>query len=292
MDAPFTMGDVGEILYGTSSWSAKGWVGPFYPEGTRPAEMLSEYSRVFGTVEADTTYYRVPSAKMVEGWRARTPEGFVMSAKFPRTIVHGGKGPRPDPGVVLAPEGAADEARRFLDVMALLGDRCGPLLLQFPYFNKSVFPDRSEFLDRLDRFLGGLPRDFRYAVELRNKAWLDERLTTLLAAHATALVLLDLSYMPHPLDLSRSLDPITTDFTYCRLIGDRKQVEAKTKDFDRIVVDQTPRLERWAGLLSAITERVERVFLYANNHYAGHGPETVRQLVDLVGRPGEGGRPN
>jgi uncharacterized protein YecE (DUF72 family) len=276
------MGCVGEILYGTSSWSSKGWVGPFYPEGTRPADMLSEYAKAFGTVEADTTYYRVPSAKTVEGWRARTPEGFVLSAKFPRTIVHGGRGPRPDAAIVLAPDMVADEAGRFLEVMSLLGDRCGPLVLQFPYFNRSVFPDRSEFLDRLDHFLGGLPPDFRYAVELRNKGWIDERLTSLLAAHATALVLVDLAYMPHPADLARSLDLLSTDFAYCRLIGDRKQVEAKTKDFDRIVVDQTQRLQRWSGLLSSITERVERVFLYANNHYAGHGPETVRQLVRLV----------
>lgn len=273
---------VGDILYGTSSWSSKGWVGPFYAPGTRPAEMLGQYAQVFGTVEADTTYYRVPSAKTVDGWRAALPEGFVLSAKFPRSVVHGGKGPRPDGSVLLSPQVLADEGMRFVEVMARLGDRCGPLVLQFPYLNRTVFTHQGAFLERLDRCLEGLPAGFSYAVELRNEAWIDQRLISLLAAHGVALVLVELSYMTHPAEWAERFDPLCADFSYCRLIGDRKAVEARTTVFDRIVVDQTPNLERWAGLLKGLTQRVDRVYAYANNHYAGHGPETIRQLAALV----------
>ena len=99
------------LVYGTSSWTAKGWVGPFYPEGTRPPDYLPYYATQFPAVEADTTYYGVPKPQTVENWAKRTPDGFKMCAKFPKGIVHGGEGPRPDPRVVLEPERVADCVR-------------------------------------------------------------------------------------------------------------------------------------------------------------------------------------
>jgi uncharacterized protein YecE (DUF72 family) len=92
-----------------------------------------------------------------------------------------------------------------------------------------------------------------------------------------------MSYMPHPAELARRLDLVTTDFLYARLIGDRKAVEAVTPTFDRPVLDQEPRLQAWAGLLASLRERVDRGFIYANNHYAGHAPATVRRLMELTG---------
>ena len=94
---------------------------------------------------------------------------------------------------------------------------------------------------------------------------------------------LDLAYMPHPADLARDLDLVTADFAYARLIGDRKAVEERTKTFDRIVIDQGPRLARWAELLLELIPRVRETFAYANNHYAGFGPETIRDLARRVG---------
>ena len=54
------------IRLGTSSWSEKAWVGPFYPEGSKPGEFLALYARRFDTVEADVTYYRVPDNRLVD----------------------------------------------------------------------------------------------------------------------------------------------------------------------------------------------------------------------------------
>jgi uncharacterized protein YecE (DUF72 family) len=69
------------------------WVGPFYPPGTEPGDFLRLYAEHFRTVEADVTDYCVPDARLVDGWKSRTLEGFVLSAKFPRSVVHGGAGP-------------------------------------------------------------------------------------------------------------------------------------------------------------------------------------------------------
>jgi uncharacterized protein YecE (DUF72 family) len=276
---------VGKLLHGTSSWSEKAWIGTFYPARIAPAEMLPEYARHFPTVEADVTYYRIPDARMVDNWARRTPEGFVLSAKFPRSIVHAGQGALPDRDTLLQLDRVWDDAERFLAVMARLGARCGPLVLQFPYFNRRVFPDREEFLERLDRFLERLPAGFRYGVELRNRAWIDERLLNLLRRHGVALVLVDLSYMPHPADLARRIDPVTADFTYARLIGDRKAVERLTSRLDHIVIDRSDRLDRWAALLRRLLPRVETAYVYANNHYAGFAPATIRELVRRLEQP-------
>ena len=105
--------------FGTSSWSERSWVGPFYEPGTKPKDFLSAYARRYGAVEADTTYYRAPSESMVRGWRARTPEGFRMAAKFPRAIVHAGDGPRPDADRALRLEAVGDKVEYFLSVMRL-----------------------------------------------------------------------------------------------------------------------------------------------------------------------------
>ena len=66
------------------------------------------------------------------------------------------------------------------------------------------------------------------------------------------------------------------------MIGDRKAVDAKTKTFDKVVIDQSERLMRWASLLGDLRERVPESYVYANNHYSGHGPATTRELAALV----------
>ncbi len=271
------------LLHGTSSWSEKSWKGVFYPPGMPAGDYLTHYASVFPAVEVDATYYAIPAPSVVEGWARKTPAGFRLCAKFPRSIVHGGDGPRPDAARVLLPAAVGDEVKQFLDVMALLGDKLGPLVVQLPFFNRDAFPTARPFLDRLDAFLGTLPRGFRYAVEVRNKFWLGKPLVEVLRAHAAALVLVEIAYMPHPADVMRRLDVVTTDFGYARLIGDRKAVDALTETFDRVVVDQTASLERWAGVLRALMPHVRDVYVFANNHYAGHGPATIRELVARTG---------
>jgi uncharacterized protein YecE (DUF72 family) len=243
----------------------------------KPADFLGYYATQFMTVEADTTYYAIPRREMVLGWAGKTPPGFVLSAKFPRSIVHCGEGAKPDASRVLVPDAVGRDVEVFLKAMELLGEKCGPLVLQFPYFGRDAFKSLREFLDRLEPFLESLPPRFRYAVEIRNKAWLVPELTDALRKRGVALVLVDIAYMPHPSQLE--LDLATTDLTYVRLIGDRKAVEAKTETFDRIVLDQSERLERWAQYLAPIVGRGWQIYVYANNHYAGHGPETIRELV-------------
>lgn len=270
------------IRIGTSSFSENDWVGPFYPQGTRPADFLAYYATRYSTVEVDATYYAIPSRRTVEGWSRKISNDFILSAKFPRSIVHGGEGARPDPKIVLVPDKTYDDRDRFLDVMSIMGKRLGPLVLQFPYFAKAVFASSKEFLERLDRFLSDLPGGFRYGVEIRNRNWLNESFTEILKRHNAALVLVDQAWMPHGDEVAEKFDIVTSDFVYIRLLGDRKEIEAITKTWDKEVIDREERLQRWADLVSRLVERQIETLIYVNNHYAGFAPATADRLHDMI----------
>jgi uncharacterized protein YecE (DUF72 family) len=65
------------ILLGTSSFTASGWSGSFYPRGTKPSDYLAFYAERFQTLEIDSTFYACPAARTVENWNAKTPDSFV-----------------------------------------------------------------------------------------------------------------------------------------------------------------------------------------------------------------------
>jgi uncharacterized protein YecE (DUF72 family) len=276
--------DVDWIRFGTSSFSSTDWIGRFYPASTPASGFLRYYATVFDTVEIDASYYAIPSPRTADGWFQKTPEHFLISAKFPRSIVHGGRGARPDSDRVLKPDLTYPERDRFLEVMTRLGNRCGPLLLQFPYFSRQVFATADCFWERLDRFLEDLPSGFRYAVEIRNRSWLTESFAELCRRHAVAMVLVDHAWMPHADELARRLDPVTTDYAYVRLLGDRREIEAVTTKWNKEVLDRRERLERWADFLVRMLDRQIATLVYINNHYAGHAPATARRLRQLYQR--------
>lgn len=271
-----------EIRVGTSSFSSKDWAGPFYPKGTPPGDFLEFYSRQFNTVEVDATYYRVPSRTMVDGWKAATPPDFILSAKFPRSIVHAGENASPDAEAVLDPEKTYKDRDNFLEAMSRMGKRLGTLVLQFPYFSKKHFANSEQFFDKLDRFLGDLPGGFKYGVEVRNKSWIKAELAELLRSHNTVLVLADQAWMPHGDEVEKKFDPVTSDYMYIRLIGDRKEIETITKTWEKEVIDRSERLERWASLLARMYRRQISSLVYVNNHYAGFAPATAKTLIQKI----------
>ena len=263
-----------DIRVGTSAFTAEGWVGSFYPEGTQPRDFLSYYATKFDLVELDNTFYRTPALSTVQGWNAKTPSGFIFAAKVPQVISH--------EKVLVDCE---DDLNHFLKTMDALGDKLGPLLFQFGYFNKSKFKGGAEFLALLKPFLKKLPKGYKFAVEIRNKNWLDHPFVDLLREHSVALALIDQGWMPRPWEMKNDLDLITTDFTYVRWLGDRKGIEEKTKTWDKVIVDRRGDLLEWVELLKNVHKRRIQILAFANNHYAGHGPGTVNLFRELWNRP-------
>jgi uncharacterized protein YecE (DUF72 family) len=244
----------GNLHLGTQGFSFKDWVGPFYPEGTSSRAYLEAYARRFTTVEIDSTFYGVPRPTTIQGWYERTPENFQFAAKFPKLITHEKK-----------LENALGDAEAFIDSMQALREKLAVLTFQF------ACDFKPEYFDRLDGFLGSLPRDQRYAVEVRNRGWLTPEFREMLSSHNAAIVLQDLHYMPR-------LDWVTADFSVIRWLGRRKDIQ----EFDRIQIDRTKALEAWAEMVAGFLDAGIDVFGYFNNHFAGHSPESVRQFAALL----------
>ena len=137
---------------------------------------------------------------------------------------------------------------------------------RMPYFSKKDFEKLEPFMERLDRFLDDLPKQYKYGVEIRNRNWLNESFADLCRKHDVALVLVDQAWMPHGDEVAKRFDPVTADFSYIRLLGDRKEIESITKKWDREVIDRQERLQRWAKLLADLDHSGVRTYVYVNNH--------------------------
>jgi uncharacterized protein YecE (DUF72 family) len=258
------------LRIGTSAFTAAGWPGTFYPQGMQPRDFLSYYATKFDTVEVDSTFYRTPTFTTVQGWYSKTPPGFVFAAKVPQVITHQKMFHDCD-----------QEMTEFLKVTDQLHEKLGPLLLQFGYFNRNVFVGVNDFLARLVPFLKKLPKDHKFVVEIRNKSWLVPQFVEALREHGVALALIDQSWMPRPVEWFEKFDPVTADFTYVRLLGDRKGIEQQTKVWDKVIVDRSAELSEWTGILGKEYQRNIQIYTYANNHYAGFGPATVEMFREL-----------
>jgi uncharacterized protein YecE (DUF72 family) len=261
------------LRLGSSSFTAKGWEKSFYPPATQSRDYLSYYATQFDTLEVDATFYRIPAVSTVKGWYTKTPENFLFALKTPQEITH--------ERVLVDTDSVMNE---FLRSTEPLGEKLAVILLQFPYFNKKAFPNPIEFLNRLKPFLEKLPAKPRFALEIRNKYWLGALLYDLLRKHKVALTLVDHPWMPRPGEWFAKGDPITTDFTYIRWLGDRKAIEERTQLWDKTIVDRTSDLEQWVEACRSLLKRKIRVFAFANNHYGGHAPDTLRLFEDLMKR--------
>lgn len=265
------------VRVGTSGWSYRDWVGPLYPAGTDAGEYLETYARSFTAVEVDSTFYGIPRRSTVEKWAQATPPGFLLVPKVPGVITHGTDARRIDVDRVLRDE--AGQLDVFLETLEPLGEKLGPVIFQLPYFRVGAL-DVRDFLERLARILDRVPGEVRAAVEVRNKNWVTTDYLTLLEKRGAAAVMVDHPYMPPPLHQLR-VGMVTADFAFIRLLGDRRAVDRKTKTWDRTVVDRGNRLADWAEVIDAISRDagLEDVFVFANNHFAGHGPATCCELA-------------
>ncbi len=246
-----------KMFLGTQGWAYKSWVGNFYPEDTPSRNFLPEYARRFRAVEIDATAYGTPRVETVQQWYNATPADFRFTAKFPQTITH---------DKML--HDAEAETAHFLATVRLLGEKLGPLLIQFPYQFKA-----DEF-GRLADFLAALPADFRYAVEVRHRSWLNDQFFDLLVRHRVALALTDYAYMPR-------LERTTADFTYIRWLGNRKDIPDNA--YERVRISRDAELDRWSQTIARLLDQGTIVWGFANNHYQGHSPATVNALMERLG---------
>jgi len=164
---------------GCPMWAHRPWVGRWYPQRTRPGQELALYTKLCTAVEGNTTFYAEPSAATVQRWLEQTPASFHFALKVPREITHDRR-----------LNDVAGPVRSFLNAVEPLGDRLGPVQVQLP---PAFTP---EGLPLLLAFVRRLPRDWKWAVELRHPGWFDNgpaqrELDALLIERGVSRVVLD-----------------------------------------------------------------------------------------------------
>lgn len=245
-----------KVLLGTCGWSYDDWEASFYESGLPKRDRLEVYARHFGTVEIDSTFYAIPPMKTVQSWHARTPKGFIFSAKFPRLITHEHR-----------LENAGALAQSFVETMSELGEKLGALLIQLPPTIKvSAF-------DTLARFLEGLPDGYIYALEVRDRSWLTEDLARLLKRWKIVLVLSDGEHMER-------FWRVTSRVVYIRWLGRQDAFDR----YDRLQREVDEDLRYWIPRMEHFLGRGGTILGYVNNKYAGHSPAVVDALKQGIGR--------
>jgi uncharacterized protein YecE (DUF72 family) len=157
------------LYVGTSGYSYKEWKGSFYPKDLSPKRMLHYYAEHFRTVEINNTFYRMPTASVMEAWAGDVSADFRFVLKAPQKITH-----------IQRLKNAGDSLSYLLEVAGALNERLGPLLFQLP-------PNLKKDAPRLREFLALLPPHLRAAFEFRHPSWFDQEILGLLRGHQVAL---------------------------------------------------------------------------------------------------------
>jgi len=188
------------LFVGTSGYNYPEWRGSFYPEKFPTSKMLPYYAERFNSVEVNYTFYKMPTAMLLEGWSGQTPERFAFTLKAPRRITHDSKLRR-----------CEELTRNFCSTARTLGAKLGVLLFQLPPTFKRDDAILKDFADLL-------PSGTRAAFEFRHASWHDETVFDVLRTRNLALCIADSEKMSTPV-------VATADYTYFRLRDEGYQPE-------------------------------------------------------------------
>lgn len=240
------------LILGTSGWSYKEWVGPFYEKKTG---MFSHYAKVFKTSEINSTFYRYPSEGMIQGLRRNAPPGFLFAAKLPKLITH-------DKWLRLG-DGVEEDTWRFLELMRPLAEKLGPILIQLrPKFNYE------EHAGVLEDYLAAIPVNYEWAVEFRNESWLRDETYDILRRHNVAYTIVDEPLLPPDTE-------VTADFAYIRWHGHGERL---WYDYE-YTEDQ---LEAWLPKVEDVKGRTRRTYGYFNNHFKANAVKNAIEMLSLL----------
>ncbi len=242
------------ILLGTSGWSYRDWIGPFYKK--KDKSMLSAYTKVFKAVEIDSTFYRYPSKGTAMGWLKYSPTDFIFVAKLPKLITHEKK--------LGLDQGVEDDLKRFCEIMEPLhlNGKLGCILIQLP-------PRFGFNLDLMEDFFKILPTNIRFAVEFRDLSWMRDETWRLLKKYEVAYTIVDEPLLPPEVQM-------TSKIAYFRWHG--KGVRPWYNY--RYSINE---LEPWIPKVQEVADKVETVYGFFNNHYHGYAVENCLQVLEMLG---------
>jgi uncharacterized protein YecE (DUF72 family) len=293
--------DSGAILVGTASWSDPGFVEHWYPKKMPAGDRLAWYAQHFEMVEVNSSFYSVPEARLVERWCHNTPDGFVFDVKLHQLLSRHSTNQKLLPPslqkvaetdakgrVNLTPKierAMIAEFRRPLEILRREG-KLGALLLQL----SPGFSPRKHKLDELEDLLGQLA-DYRMAIELRNRNWVEgdnlEPTLDFFRAHSATLVSVDAPAEKHFTIMPPELNAVTNpQLAYLRLHGrdahaytTGKTVAARFNyDYSDAEIDEVAERAR------ELTEEAKEVHVIFNNNALDYAPHAALRMRKTLGQ--------
>jgi len=243
-----------KVFLGTSGWSYRDWIGPFYTE--KDKSLLRAYSKVFKTVEIDSTFYRYPTKGTVMGWVKYSPEGFVYTAKLPKLITHTKK--------LDMNEGIEEDLQKFIELVEplYLNGKLGCILIQLP-------PKFDYKPEQMEDFFKILPTHVKFAVEFRDLSWMRGETWKLLEKYRVAYTIVDEPLLPPEVH-------ITSNIAYFRWHGQGARPWYNYRY-------RSEELSPWTPKVEEVAEKVEQLYGYFNNHYHGYAVENCLQVLEMLG---------
>jgi len=289
-----------KIFIGTSSWKYEGWLGQIYSRSrylTRGRfsqkrfndECLSEYAETFPIVCGDFSFYQFPSPDYWRKLFGSTPSTLQFAFKVPEDVTakqfprHPRYGPRAGDNNSSFLDAALFQTA-FLDLLAPYRPRVAALIFEFGSFAKQCYSDVGAFLKELDPFLRALPRDFRFAVEIRNPDFLSPEYFACLRAYQVAHVFNAWTRMPEIGVQMRLPDAQTAGFNVARALLRRgRAYEEAVANFTPYAHVQDPNPETRDALrllIARARQRHQPSYIFVNNRLEGNAPETIEAVAD------------
>jgi uncharacterized protein YecE (DUF72 family) len=242
------------LRVGTSGWYYDEWVGPFYE---RKKGMLTAYTKVFDTTEVNSTFYRYPTPRMVEGWYRNAPPGFLYALKLPRVITH-------DKWLDFD-KGVEDDTARFIDLIRPLAEKLGPILIQLrPKFNYD------DHVEALEQYLDSVPKNYEWAVEFRHLSWMRNETYEILEKRNAAYTIVDEPLLPPEIR-------VTADFAYIRWHGHGANPWYN--------YDYSPsELDSWIPKVEETTGKARKTYGFFNNHFSANAVKNAVEILEMLDR--------
>lgn len=301
------------VYLGTSSWKYAGWLGQLY-EAMRydyrgkvamsrfERNCLAEYAQVFKTVCVDAAYYDFPRVESLLEFDQQTPPDFRFGFKVTDVITmkHFPNLPRMAARAGLRnPDFLNAElfANSFLGPCERIRSKVGVLMFEFSRFGAADYGSGREFVAELDAFLARLPAGWPYAVEMRNRQWLQDDYFQCLARHRVTHVFNSWQAMPPvgeqmALPLSRTNDELTAARF---LLSPGRKYEEAVKTFQPYdatkIVDDAARQAGAELIAEGIRyEPRKKTYIYVNNRLEGNALSTLEAMISLYfAARGQGG---
>lgn len=249
---------------GTAGYSYKDWIGPFYPEGTKPGNMLDYYASCFNFVEINSTYYHMPGLRLFESLNKKTSEEFKLAVKLYKGFTHEGKG-------------NLQEAEKFVySLMPVIeSNKMMCILAQFPYsfhYNQ----ENIDLLKKLREWFSGL----EISVEFRSQDWIRQDVMTLLKKENLGFVCVD---EPGIRGLIKNVISVTSDIAYLRLHGRNADKWYGSEGSERYNYLYTwDELYEWVPRIKELEKKARFMMISFNNHPLGKAIQNARMMTELL----------